>query len=296
MLFDAGNSRIKWALVRDGRLGALQAAALDDITALQRWLARTAQIDRAVGVCVAGKAYERLLKVELHRVGHPAPEFVKSSDLAGGVRNGYREAWQLGDDRWAGAVAAWHRAGCYRTVCAVSVGTALTIDLVDHDGHHRGGLIAPGPEMMLGSLLGKTKGIAERAAPGGARPRRKPAAGLRGVVRPLAPPGGGRVEACEERHAVHAVSVSTSPAGAELSWRVRDRRRCSSGVTTSAGGTHVKCFDTSFRSTKASVPKTKGSVRAGSPQGTKIEAIAPKSNAVNAAQATPNNAERQVST
>lgn len=186
MLFDAGNSRIKWALVRDGRLGALQAAALDDITALQRWLARTARIDRAVGVCVAGKAYERLLKVELHRVGHPAPEFLKSSDLAAGVRNGYREAWQLGDDRWAGSVAAWHRAGCYRTVCAVSVGTALTIDLVDHDGHHRGGLIAPGPEMMLGSLLGKTKGIAERAAPGGARPRRRPVAGLRGVVRPLA--------------------------------------------------------------------------------------------------------------
>jgi type III pantothenate kinase len=163
----------------------LQAAARDDITSLQRWLARTAQIDRAVGVCVAGTAYERLLKTELRRVHHPAPEFVRSSALAAGVRNGYREPWQLGADRWAGAVAAWHRAGCYRTVCAVSVGTALTIDLVDGDGHHRGGLIAPGPEMMLGSLLGKTHGIAARAAPAGAQ-RRKPADERRGIVRPLA--------------------------------------------------------------------------------------------------------------
>ncbi len=186
LLFDAGNSRIKWALVRDGRLGALQAAALDDITALQRWLARTAQINRAVGVCVAGAAYERLLKAELRRVHHPPPEFVKSSDTAAGVRNGYREPAQLGDDRWAGVVAAWHRAGCYRTVCSVSVGTALTIDLVDGDGHHRGGLIAPGPEMMLGSLLGKTHGIAERAAPDGTRRRRKPADTQRPIVRPLA--------------------------------------------------------------------------------------------------------------
>ena len=185
LLFDAGNSRIKWALVRDGRLGALQAAALDDVTGLQRWLARMAQIDRAVGVCVAGAAYQRLLKTELLRVHHPAPEFVKSSAAAVGVHNGYRDPWQLGDDRWAGAVAAWHRAGCYRTVCAVSVGTALTIDLVDGDGHHRGGLIAPGPEMMLGSLLGKTHGIAERAAPAATR-RRRSATAQRPIVRPLA--------------------------------------------------------------------------------------------------------------
>jgi type III pantothenate kinase len=164
MLFDAGNSRIKWALVRNGRLGSFHAAALEDTTTLLQWLKRTKAIGRAVGVSVAGAAYERRLGALLHRAGHPAPEFVKSSEAAAGVRNGYREPWRLGDDRWAGAVAAWHRAGCYRTACAVSVGTALTIDVVDHDGQHRGGLIAPGPEMMLASLLERTHGIAQRAS------------------------------------------------------------------------------------------------------------------------------------
>jgi type III pantothenate kinase len=169
LLFDAGNSRIKWALARDGRLGAMQAAPLNDLDALHEWLARTAGIDRAVGVCVAGKSFERTLQAALRRAGHSLPAFIRSSATAAGVRNGYREAWRLGDDRWACAVAAWQLAGCYRTVCAVSVGTALTIDLVDHDGQHRGGLIAPGPEMMLASLLDRTHGIAERASRGGRR-------------------------------------------------------------------------------------------------------------------------------
>jgi type III pantothenate kinase len=163
LLFDAGNSRIKWALARNGKLGALHAAPLQEIGALQKSLTRARDITRVVGVCVAGAPFESRLGTLMRRAGLPAPQFVKSTESAAGVRNGYRDTWQLGDDRWAAAVAAWHLAGCYRTVCSVSVGTALTIDLVDHDGHHRGGLIAPGPEMMLASLLNRTRGIAERA-------------------------------------------------------------------------------------------------------------------------------------
>jgi type III pantothenate kinase len=171
LLFDVGNSRVKWSLVRDGVLGTLQAAPLEHLGTLQNWLTRGRGISRVVGVCVAGSSVERRLRTSLRRAHLPAPEFLKSSETAAGVRNGYRDAWRLGADRWAAAVAAWHLAGCYRTACAVSVGTALTIDLVDHSGHHRGGLIAPGPEMMLASLLQNTHGIAVRAARGrGKRP------------------------------------------------------------------------------------------------------------------------------
>lgn len=174
LLFDAGNSRIKWALVRDGSPGRLHAAEIRDIGPLEQWLTRSTAVSRVAGVCVAGTAFEHRLRRALRRAGYPAPEFVRSSAAAAGVRNGYRVAGQLGDDRWAGAVAAWHRAGCYRTVCAVSVGTALTIDLVDQNGQHRGGLIAPGPAMMLSSLLHRTHGIAVRAT---RRTRRRRTAG-----------------------------------------------------------------------------------------------------------------------
>jgi type III pantothenate kinase len=76
-------------------------------------------------------------------------------------------------------------------VCAVSVGTALTLDLVDQDGHHRGGLIAPGPGLMLDSLLGRTADIAARAAQvtGGGRK-----AGTQPLVPPLSGSTRGAIE------------------------------------------------------------------------------------------------------
>jgi type III pantothenate kinase len=175
-LIDAGNSRIKWALLRDGRLGTQQAVATSDAAALTAALARVPRLDRVVAASVAGAKTERALRAALRRAGTPEPEFLHSSAEAAGVRNGYRHAARLGDDRWIGAVAAWHLAGCYRAVCAVSIGTALTIDVVDCDGRHRGGLIAPGPTLMLQSLLRDTAGIAPRAKASG-RARRTTAAG-----------------------------------------------------------------------------------------------------------------------
>jgi type III pantothenate kinase len=174
LLFDAGNSRLKWALVRDGRLGRQQARPLADIAGFSRWLRTAPGFARAVGVNVAGTRVEKQLRSALRAGGRAAPEFIASSAAAAGVVNGYAKPLQLGADRWAALVAAWHRAGCYRTVCAASIGTAITIDLVDQDGYHRGGLIAPGPSMMLDALLGRTADIAARAAAPAPRRRRPP--------------------------------------------------------------------------------------------------------------------------
>jgi type III pantothenate kinase len=79
-------------------------------------------------------------------------------------------------------IAAWHLGGQRRNVCAVSIGTAVTVDLVDAGGRHRGGLIAPGPALMLDSLLGRTADIATRAALDSRRRSRA----KQPVVRPLA--------------------------------------------------------------------------------------------------------------
>jgi len=164
LLVDAGNTRIKWTVVTAGRLAPPRATPWSDTQPLSAWLARAGDFERVVACSVAGPGAERTLRRLLRAAGAPAPEFIHSSAQAAGVRNGYREPKRLGDDRWVGAVSAWHLAGCFRAVCAVSVGTALTIDVVDCDGVHRGGLIAPGPTLMLQSLLRDTAGIAPRAA------------------------------------------------------------------------------------------------------------------------------------
>ena len=80
---------------------------------------------------------------------------------AGGIRNAYPEPAKLGVDRWLAMLGghALERGA----VCVVSVGTAMTIDGVDADGRHLGGVIVPGPDLMVGSLLKNTSDIAQRA-------------------------------------------------------------------------------------------------------------------------------------
>jgi type III pantothenate kinase len=186
LLFDAGNSRLKWALVRGGYLGRQQALPLADFAQFANWLRRAPKVERVVGVNVAGAKLEKQLRSVLSTAGRPTPEFITSSVAAAGVKNGYARPLQLGADRWAALVAAWHRAGCYRTVCAVSVGTATTLDLVDQDGYHRGGLIAPGPSLMLEALLGRTADIAQRATLAAKGPRRGKLDAEHSLVPPLA--------------------------------------------------------------------------------------------------------------
>ena len=74
------------------------------------------------------------------------PEFVTASENLCGVTNGYRRPTALGADRWLALIAAW-RSGA-RATLVLNRGTALTVDAIDGDGRHRGGLILPGVQMM----------------------------------------------------------------------------------------------------------------------------------------------------
>lgn len=166
LLVDIGNSRIKWAIARGGRIGRMRALPLADFAEFTRALRRLKPVAEVRAGCVAGRDAEKALRQALTATGHPRPRMARSERQAAGVTNGYRDPWRLGADRWMAAIGAWHAAGQRRIVCAVSVGTALTLDVVDAGGQHRGGLIAPGPLLMRRALLGQTHGIAVRAAGG----------------------------------------------------------------------------------------------------------------------------------
>jgi type III pantothenate kinase len=173
LLVDVGNSRIKWALLRARKVGALHAIEMRGATA--RSIARALDAARGAGrvvvVNVAGPRGERLVRAALRILALPAPLMIRSGPRAAGVANGYPEAWRLGADRWVAVIGAHHLARG-RAVCVASVGTALTLDLVDGQGRHRGGLIVPGPELMRRSLLDSTSGIRRRATVGQAPARR----------------------------------------------------------------------------------------------------------------------------
>ena len=102
---DAGNTRIKWG-VFDGRkwnpCGALPTAESARLAEL--WQAIPGDIP-AFASNVAGPAVERNV-VHACEVAKRRVTFVSAQPAQLGVTNGYRDARQLGPDRWAGMLAA----------------------------------------------------------------------------------------------------------------------------------------------------------------------------------------------
>jgi type III pantothenate kinase len=174
LLLDSGNSRLKWALSREPyrRSQSFAARGVMDLNELSGSRCALARIFRALAgsglhptlhACnVAGPAVERQLRAIARRCGLGPIHFARSAAAGGGVRNGYRESWRLGADRWVALIGAHHE-HADMDLCVVGIGTAMTIDLLDASGRHVGGNIIPGPRLMIESLLMRTAGIQRRA-------------------------------------------------------------------------------------------------------------------------------------
>ena len=147
LLIDAGNTRIKWAFVqgekwlRSGALPIEQASELaqhlNDISQMQQiWVSNVAGENVAKAICTFSSC---------------PVNFITARETQCGVRNHYTEPTQLGSDRWAALIAAWHLIG--GACLVVNCGTATTVDALSQQGEFIGGLILPSVAMMQGSLV-----------------------------------------------------------------------------------------------------------------------------------------------
>jgi type III pantothenate kinase len=156
---DIGNSRIKWALWKDRRIigkGACEYTGAKPLQAFSIFDELSPQSPVMVA-CVAGEAVEHALRDWMQQHWSVSPVFLRTTAELGGVRNAYSNPSQHGVDRWAALVGARH---IYRVpVCIIDAGTAITLDLMDAKGRHRGGRILPGLQMMRDALLEGTGGI-----------------------------------------------------------------------------------------------------------------------------------------
>jgi len=159
LTIDCGNTRTKWGVFdAAGELKAHGVSATDALPTLQPSRA-WASCQRAVISNVAGAearvALDRLL-------GGMTVSYIQPGLQACGVENCYRQPAQLGADRWAAVVAAWHR---YHADCVVvSAGTAVTIDALASDaatgeGVFLGGLILPGLQLMQQRIADKAPSV-----------------------------------------------------------------------------------------------------------------------------------------
>lgn len=170
LLIDAGNTRVKWALLEDAasRAGGVDPAllgkwdasgvverdALGDLA--QAWRGR--QVTRVLLSNVAGEGMRGQLEQLLLRAFGAQPiaiEWFRSAPALAGVRNGYRNPLQLGADRFASAIGA-HALYPDEALVVATCGTATTVDAITPDGVFLGGMILPGLGLMASSLAKNT--------------------------------------------------------------------------------------------------------------------------------------------
>lgn len=151
-LLDLGNTRLKCApLLDDGRAGAELALAhgTEDVAEALA----TALPPRIEVAYLASVAAPELTARVLEQLGRHCRRIsiARTRSRFAGVRIAYVQPHKLGVDRFLSLLAV-HAEADDRPTLVCSVGTALTLDLIDRDGRHLGGRIAPSPTLMREAL------------------------------------------------------------------------------------------------------------------------------------------------
>jgi type III pantothenate kinase len=163
-VFDLGNSRLKCAQLNDdGSLGTVHALGHDE-TGFVEALKALIPAD-AASACLASVASPVLTQAVLEVLASRFQRISIARSVAqfAGLHIAYAEPARLGVDRFLALLATHARAPGPWLVAGV--GTALTIDLLDAAGQHRGGRIAPSPRLMRAALH---QAAAQLPAQGGA--------------------------------------------------------------------------------------------------------------------------------
>lgn len=165
VLFDLGNTRLKYAPLReDGSLGDVVAVAHDGDALPMGWdSALPARFDAAALTSVGAPALRvALLDALTARCGRIS--IARTVPRLGDLRIAYPQPEMLGTDRFLamlGARARSSEADGTRAWLVVGIGTAITLDLIDADGLHRGGRIAPSPALMREALHARAAQLPE---------------------------------------------------------------------------------------------------------------------------------------
>ena len=158
LLVDIGNSRLKWATSRQNLFSV--GNPVGDVGQVPCFATAWSGLDPPNRVLVSNvrglRTADAMSQWVMDKWGLSA-DFVRSVGHAFGVRNAYRNPGQLGVDRWLCLVAV--RSLFREPVCIVDCGTAITVDVMDREGQHRGGVICPGLALMQDSLLRGTSDL-----------------------------------------------------------------------------------------------------------------------------------------
>lgn len=165
---DAGNTRIKWRLMKS-RDGRMEKVAEGSVFALLKapsvFLELGQQLDklplheitRTKVANVRGESFREAFSALMTEKWHLQPEFAAVERERGGVTNSYTDIQSMGVDRWLAMLAAYREVGGF--TCVVDCGSAVTLDVVDATGQHQGGYIVPGLKLMRDTLGHRSRAL-----------------------------------------------------------------------------------------------------------------------------------------
>lgn len=168
LLFDIGNTRVKWAVLEGSRLGKTGSITHEQLResgfgALTAHLPR--EVDAVLASNTAGHTFATRLSGVIGIHCDCDVHFARAERRGFGVTNSYRNPRRMGVDRWVAMIGA--RAELTGALCVVDAGTAVTIDALDRAGTHLGGLIFPGLRLMRESLHVNTSDLPPAKRVGG---------------------------------------------------------------------------------------------------------------------------------
>lgn len=169
LLIDAGNSRLKWASFSKGQRSQQQAWPYGEYTPqagvllhLQTLLSQQA-VEQIILVHVLGAAFTQALEAFCAQAAVHLT-IVQSRAGIYGLELAYPNPMHFGADRLVGLLAARQLLG-QQAAIIIDCGTAVTIDAIQANGKHLGGVILPGLQLLSDALIRRTQAAHMSATP-----------------------------------------------------------------------------------------------------------------------------------
>ncbi|MBU2712106.1 type III pantothenate kinase [Zooshikella harenae] len=151
---DAGNSRIKLRVVQNDRVIYYDAFNSEDVF-INYFLEKTESIDEVQLACVWSEERKKRLIEVIVKACNCTLKVAKVKKEFAGLKIAYQDEATLGVDRWLGMLATQVQYPD-EVILLVSLGTAITVDVIDKRGDHLGGYIIPGFRLLHESLTKNT--------------------------------------------------------------------------------------------------------------------------------------------
>ena len=169
LLVDAGNSHLKWAMLSDDEINGENTLTEQisishqyelPIEIFEKIVTANKDSHTVLMVSVLGSTFSRAAEKIALAQEMKFIEVTSEKELSN-IKNGYKDPTKLGADRFVGIISAHHlhntSTNNKHACIVIDSGTATTIDAVDINGKHLGGVILPGLHLCSESLLENTE-------------------------------------------------------------------------------------------------------------------------------------------